>query len=158
MKKDLIFGLGLYAVLFLVACSAEHHLRKFHDKGGEITPSIQLVEFTDTIKVNGKDSIIVVKIPVTCPDVKVPEPKWRTKLIYKYDWKKFNKEMNTLKSIYADSLKEARKIIQSKNKTQYKTVKAENKPSRWHIWLIIGFVGNWVVRVVWFYARSRTKY
>jgi hypothetical protein len=143
MKKDLLFGLSFYAALLLVACSAEHHLRKFHDKGGEITPSIQLVEYTDTIKVNGKDSIIVVKIPVTCPDVKIPEPKWRTKLEYRYKYK-----------IHRDTIR----LMKTETKYQYKTVKAEKKPSRWYIWLIVGFVGNWVIRVVWFYAISRTKY
>jgi hypothetical protein len=143
MKKDLIFGVGFYAVLLLVACSAEHHLRKFHEKGGEITPKIELVEFTDTIKVNGKDSVIVVKIPVTCPDVKVPETRWRTRLEYRYKYK-----------IHRDTIR----LMRTETKYQYKTIKAENNPSRWWVWLMIGFVLNWIVRVVWFYAISRTKY
>jgi hypothetical protein len=140
MKKDLLFGLGFYAVLFLVACSAEHHLRKFHQKGGEITPRIELVEYTDTIKVNGKDSVIVVKIPVTCPEVKVPEPKWRTKLEYRYKYK-----------IHRDTIR----LMRTETKYKYKTVKATNKPSRWWVWLIIGFILNWILRNVWYYLNSR---
>jgi hypothetical protein len=140
MKKDLLFGLGFYAVLFLVACSAEHHLRKFHQKGGEITPRIELVEYTDTIKVNGKDSVIMVKIPVTCPEVKVPEPKWRTKLEYRYKYK-----------IHRDTIR----LMRTETKYKYKTVKATNKPSRWWVWLMIGFVLNWILRNVWYYLNSR---
>jgi hypothetical protein len=140
MKKDLLFGLGFYAVLFLVACSAEHHLRKFHQKGGEITPRIELVEYTDTIKVNGKDSVIVVKIPVTCPEVKVPEPKWRTKLEYRYKYK-----------IHRDTIR----LMRTETKYKYKTVKATNKPSRWWVWLMIGFVLNWILRNLWYYLTSR---
>jgi hypothetical protein len=140
MKKDLLFGLGFYAVLFLVACSAEHHLRKFHQKGGEITPRIELVEYTDTIKVNGKDSVIMVKIPVTCPEVKVPEPKWRTKLEYRYKYK-----------VHRDTIR----LMRTETKYKYKTVKAKNKPSRWWVWLMIGFVLNWILRNVWFYLNSK---
>jgi hypothetical protein len=140
MKKDLLFGLGFYAVLFLVACSAEHHLRKFHQKGGEITPRIELVEYTDTIKVNGKDSVIVVKIPVTCPEVKVPEPKWRTRLEYRYKYK-----------IHRDTIR----LMRTETKYKYKTVKATNKPSRWWVWLMIGFVLNWILRNLWYYLNSR---
>jgi hypothetical protein len=140
MKKDLLFGLGFYAVLFLVACSAEHHLRKFHQKGGEITPRIELVEYTDTIKVNGKDSVIMVKIPVTCPEVKVPEPKWRTRLEYRYKYK-----------IHRDTIR----LMRTETKYKYKTVKATNKPSRWWVWLMIGFVLNWILRNLWYYLTSR---
>jgi hypothetical protein len=136
MRKDLI----LLSSLFLVACSAEHHLRKFHEKGGEITPSIQLVEYTDTIKVNGKDSVIVVKIPVTCPEVKVPEPKWRTRLEYRYKYK-----------IHRDTIR----LMRTETKYKYKTVKATNKPSRWWVWLMIGFILNWILRNLWYYLNSR---
>jgi hypothetical protein len=136
MKKDLI----LLSTLLLVACSAEHHLRKFHQKGGEITPRIELVEYTDTIKVNGKDSVIMVKIPVTCPEVKVPEPKWRTKLEYRYKYK-----------IHRDTIR----LMRTETKYKYKTAKATNKPSRWWVWLMIGFVLNWILRNVWYYLNSR---
>jgi hypothetical protein len=140
MKKDLLFGLGFYAVLLLIACSAEHHLRKFHQKGGEITPRIELVEYTDTIKVNGKDSVIVVKIPVTCPEVKVPEPKWRTKLEYRYKYK-----------VHRDTIR----LMRTETKYKYKTVKATNKPSRWWVWLMIGFILNCILRNLWYYLTSR---
>jgi hypothetical protein len=140
MKKDLLFGLGFYSVLLLIGCTAEHHLRKFHQKGGEITPRIELVEYTDTIKVNGKDSVIMVKIPVTCPEVKVPEPKWRTKLEYRYKYK-----------VHRDTIR----LMRTETKYKYKTVKATNKPSRWWVWLMIGFVLNWILRNVWYYLNSR---
>jgi hypothetical protein len=140
MKKDLLFGLGFYSVLLLIGCTAEHHLRKFHQKGGEITPRIELVEYTDTIKVNGKDSVIVVKIPVTCPEVKVPEPKWRTKLEYRYKYK-----------VHRDTIR----LMRTETKYKYKTVKATNKPSRWWVWLMIGFVLNWILRNLWYYLNSR---
>ena len=128
----------------LTSCSAEWHMKKFKSKGGEITPSIEVVEYTDTIKVNGKDSIILVKVPVTCPELKVPEPRWRTRLEYRYRYK-----------IHRDTIR----LKQVETKYQYKERKAEikeaNRRLNWFWFVVIGFVLNWVLRNVWFYLINR---
>ena len=144
MIKDILFGLGFYATLLLIGCSAEYHFRKFTKKGGEITPSIEVVEFTDTIKVNGKDSIILVKVPVTCPELKVPETRWRTRLEYRYKYK-----------VHRDTIR----LMRTETKYKYKERKAEikeaNRRLSWFWFILIGFILNWVVRNVWFYLINR---
>lgn len=127
----------LILLLLLTSCSAEWHFGKFIKKGGKVDTKIELVEYTDTIKVNGKDSIILVKIPVTCPDVKIPEPRWRTKLEYRYKYK-----------IHRDTVRLNRDVV----KYQYKTVKAVEKRSNWLYWFVAGLlvcvVGGFIVKRV----------
>jgi hypothetical protein len=124
-------------LLLLTSCSAEWHFGKFIKKGGKVEPKIELVEYTDTIKVNGKDSIILVRVPVTCPDVKIPEPRWRTKLEYRYKYK-----------IHRDTVRLNRDVV----KYQYKTVKVQEKRSNWLYWFIAGLVvyavGSFLVKRV----------
>jgi len=124
------------------SCTAEWHLKKFKSKGGEITPSIEIVTVAETLKVNGKDSVIMMKYPVTCPEVKIPDPKWRTKLEYRYKYK-----------VHRDTIR----LNETQTKYKYKTIKATEKQSKWWLWLIIGFVGNYVLRVAFqlFYYKFR---
>ena len=128
----------LILLLILTSCSAEWHFGRFIKKGGEITPNIELVEYTDTIKVNGKDSIILVRVPVTCPEVKIPEPRWRTKLEYKYKYK-----------IHRDTVRLNRDVV----KYKYKEKKVDEKRSNWLWWYIAGVVSYVVITFV----LKRTK-
>lgn len=125
----------LILLLILTSCSAEWHFGKFIKKGGKVEPKIEVVEYTDTIKVNGKDSIILVRIPVTCPGVKIPEPRWRTKLEYRYKYK-----------IHRDTVRLNRDVV----KYQYKEKKVAEKRSNWLWWYIGGIIsyliGSFVVR------------
>lgn len=125
----------LILLLILTSCSAEWHFGRFIKKGGKVEPKIEVVEYTDTIKVNGKDSIILVRIPVTCPELKIPEPRWRTKLEYKYRYK-----------IHRDTVRLNRDVV----KYKYKEKKVAEKRSNWLWWYISGVVsfliGSFVVR------------
>ena len=115
----------LILILLLTSCSADWHFGKFIKKGGKVETKIELVEYFDTIKVNGKDSIILVRIPVTCPDIKIPEPRWRTKLEYRYKYK-----------IHRDTVRFNRDVV----KYKYKTIKAQEKRSNWLYWFVAGLV------------------
>lgn len=123
----------LILLLILTSCSAEWHFGKFIKKGGKVEPKIEVVEYTDTIKVNGKDSIILVRIPVTCPEVKIPEPRWRTKLEYKYRYK-----------IHRDTVRLNRDVV----KYQYKEKKVADKRSNCFWWYISGVVSCIVITFV----------
>ena len=123
----------LLLLLILTSCTAEWHFGKFIKKGGEVNTKIEVVEYTDTIKVNGKDSIILVRVPVTCPDVKIPEPRWKTKLEYKYRYK-----------IHRDTVRLSRDVV----KYQYKEKKVAEKRSNWLWWYIAGVVSYVVITFV----------
>ena len=123
----------LILILLLTSCSAEWHFGKFIKKGGKVEPKIEVVEYTDTLRINGKDSIILVRVPVTCPEVKIPEPRWRTKLEYKYRYK-----------IHRDTVRLNRDVI----KYQYKEKKVAEKRSNWLWWYIAGVVSCFVISFV----------
>lgn len=125
----------LILLLILTSCSAEWHFGKFIKKGGKVEPKIEVVEYTDTLRINGKDSIILVRVPITCPEVKIPEPRWRTKLEYKYRYK-----------IHRDTVRLNRDVV----KYTYKEKKVAEKRSNWVWWYISGVVsyliGSFVIR------------
>lgn len=120
----------LILLLLLSSCSAEWHFGRFIKKGGKVEPKIEVVEYTDTINVNGKDSIILVRVPITCPEVKIPEPRWRTKLEYKYRYK-----------IHRDTVRLNRDVV----KYKYKEKKVAEKRSNWLWWFIAGVVSYIVI-------------
>jgi len=72
---------------FLSSCSANYHMSKFIKKGG-IT-KLDTVTFTisDTIRVNGKDSIIYRTFDKVCPDIKSPKTRYETRIEYRYKTK-----------------------------------------------------------------------
>lgn len=138
----LSFLLAFALLMLMVAlsgCSAEYHLTKFHKKGGKIDVTDTTIYVTDTIRINGKDSIIYRPIDVKCPDVTYPEPRYVTRWKYK---------------VKIDSIK----VEKWKTKYVYKTIKAEKKaevktnPWRnlraiifWAVLVVIGlFTFNWI--------------
>lgn len=120
MKK-----LTLTLSLFLVGCSSSWHFGRFIKKGGQVGTKIELVETTDTIRINGKDSVILVKVPVTCPDVKIPPTRRETRYKYK---------------IQRDSIETVRYVTKWKTKEVVKVAKAENKAKTNWIMLLVGWV------------------
>jgi hypothetical protein len=115
-------------IYFLYGCSANYHFTKFLDKGGKIENKTDTVKVQQTIKVNGKDSIITVLMPLNCPEVQIPQT--RQEIRYKY-------------RIQRDSIKTVRYVTKWKTKEVVKVAKAESK-SVWS-WLIIGF---WIGLVI----------
>jgi len=120
---------------FLYGCSANYHFTKFLNKGGKIDTTERIVTVEKTIKVNGKDSIITVLMPLNCPDVQIPPT--RTEIRYKYRLKR-------------DSIETVRYVTKWKTKEVVKVAKAkERKPFNWFlIGLAIGIFIPILIRFV----------
>jgi hypothetical protein len=117
---------------FLYGCSANYHFTKFLNKGGKIETKTDTIQVQKTIKVNGKDSIIFVEMPLKCPEVQIPPT--RQEIRYKY-------------RIQRDSIETVRYVTKWKTKEVVKVAKAENK-SNWWVWFIVGFIASFLLRQV----------
>jgi hypothetical protein len=126
-RKILIIILGLLwlCLIFtiLYGCSANYHFTKFLNKGGKIDTTERIVTVEKTIKVNGKDSIITVLMPLKCPDVQIPPT--RQEIRYKYRLKR-------------DSIETVRFVTKWKTKEVVKVAKIhKRKPFNW-FWIGLG--------------------
>jgi hypothetical protein len=124
---------------FLYGCSANYHFTKFINKGGKIDTISKVVTVEKTIKVNGKDSIIFVQMPLNCPDVQIPLT--RQEIRYKY-------------RIQRDSIETIRYVTKWKTKEVIKVAKTENK-SNWLTWLLVGFGIAQGLRLAWILIQKR---
>ncbi len=72
---------------FLSSCSPQYHMAKFIKKGG-IT-KLDTITFTisDTIRVNGKDSIIYRTFDKVCPEMQASKTRLETRIEYRYKTK-----------------------------------------------------------------------
>ena len=123
------------SIFFLYGCSANYHFTKFLKKGGKIENKTEYVTTTDTIRINGKDSVIIIRVPVQCPDVQIPPT--RTEIRYKY-------------KLQRDSIKTVRYVTKWKTKEVVKVAKSENKkPLNWFwIGLGVGIVSAVVIKLI----------
>ena len=133
-----LFWIGLITFL-LYGCSASYHFGKFLKKGGKIENKTEYVTTTDTIRINGKDSIITVRIPVQCPEVQIPPT--RTEIRYKY-------------KLQRDSIETVRYVTKWKTKEVVKVAKSENKkPFNW-FWIGLG-IGLLIPILIRFVIRTK---
>jgi hypothetical protein len=118
-----LYIVGMLYVLY--GCSANYHFTKFLNKGGKIDTISKVVTVEKTIKVNGKDSIIFVEMPLNCPEVQIPPT--RTEIRYKYKLKR-------------DSIETVRYVTKWKTKEVIKTnrIEAKAKKVNWWKFFIIG--------------------
>jgi hypothetical protein len=72
---------------FLSSCSPQYHMTKFIKKGGIIKNDTTLITVNDTIRINGKDSVIVRTIQAVCPEMKSPKTRYETRIEYRYKTK-----------------------------------------------------------------------
>ena len=108
---------------FLYGCSANYHFTKFLNKGGKIDTTERVVTVEKTIRVNGKDSIIFVQMPLNCPEVQIPPT--RQEIRYKYRLKR-------------DSIETIRYVTKWKTKEVVKVAKVhKRKPFNW-FWIGLG--------------------
>jgi hypothetical protein len=141
MKTKLIIYLiwltliGLITLIALTGCSANYHFGKFLKKGGKIDTTERIINVEKTIKVNGKDSIITVLMPLKCPEVQIPPT--RQEIRYKY-------------RIQRDSIETIRYVTKWKTKEVVKLAKAkERNPFNWFlIGLAIGIFTPILIRFV----------
>jgi hypothetical protein len=124
---------------FLYGCSANYHFTKFLNKGGKIDTTERVVTVEKTIKVNGKDSIIFVEMPLNCPEVQIPPT--RQEIRYKY-------------KIQRDSIETVRYVTKWKTKEVIKVAKVQNK-SNWLTWLLVGFGIAQGLRLAWILIQKR---
>jgi len=82
----LVLALGMWLGL-LASCSPQYHMNKFIKKGGKIKNDTTLITFNDTIRINGKDSVIVRTIQAVCPEMKSPKTRYETRIEYRYKTK-----------------------------------------------------------------------
>jgi hypothetical protein len=138
LKISVLLLGALYIVgmlYFLYGCSANYHFTKFINKGGKIDTTERVVTVEKTIKVNGKDSIIFVKMPLKCPEVQIPPT--RQEIRYKY-------------RIQRDSIETVRYVTKWKTKEVVKVAKAkERNPFNWFlIGLAIGIFTPILIRLI----------
>jgi hypothetical protein len=104
---------------FLYGCSASYHFGKFLKKGGTIDTTDHIVTVNKMVKVNGKDSIIFVEMPLKCPEVQIPPT--RQEIRYKY-------------RIQRDSIETIRYVTKWKTKLVKIEKKAEVKKAKVNVW------------------------
>lgn len=131
--------IGLILMIGLTGCSANYHFTKFLNKGGKIDTISKVVTVEKTIKVNGKDSIIFIEMPLNCPEVQIPPT--RQEIRYKYKLKR-------------DSIETVRFVTKWKTKEVVKVAKIENK-SNWWVWFIVGFGIAQGLRLAWILIQKR---
>jgi hypothetical protein len=108
---------------FLYGCSANYHFTKFLNKGGKIDTTERVVTVEKTIKVNGKDSIIFVEMPLNCPEVQIPPT--RQEIRYKY-------------RIQRDSIETIRYVTKWKTKEIVKVAKVYKRKTFNWFWIGLG--------------------
>jgi hypothetical protein len=99
--------LSIY-LMFLISCSAKFHERKFIQKGGKIEQTEKNITVTDTLRINGKDSIIYRQVSVKCPELQAPLTRWQTKIEYKYRYKTIRDSFETIRYIVKQDRKQSR--------------------------------------------------
>ena len=134
--KIIVFLFGLIwlivAITILSGCSANYHFGKFIKKGGTIDTTERVVTINKTIKVNGKDSIILVEMPLKCTEVQIPPTRYETRLEYR---------------LKRDSIETVRYVTKWKTKEVVKTKRIETKSkSNWLFWFVAGVVTTMLVR------------
>lgn len=118
----------IYLLLTIMnGCSANYHFGKFLKKGGTIDTTERIISVEKVIKVNGKDSIITVLMPLNCPEVQIPLT--RQEIRYRYKIKR-------------DSIETIRYVTKWKTKEVVKLAKVhKRKPFNWFwIGLAIGLI------------------
>ena len=114
--------LGLSLMLFY-SCSASYHFGKFLKKGGTIDTTERIIQVEKTIKVNGKDSIITVLMPLNCPEIQIPLT--RQEIRYKY-------------KIQRDSIETIRYVTKWKTKEVVKVAKIQQRKRFNWFWIGLG--------------------
>ena len=149
-------------ILILCSCSATQHLNKFYKKGGKIEQVPKVVTLTDTVTINGKDSIIYHKVNIECP-----EPIIKTRWKVRFNNKRFLDSLKVMRIQYKDSLRYALRTLRIELKNDYKTIKSndktkrtttrqENKRSWWLFWLglAVGIIIMLLIKILIRYLKT----
>lgn len=127
-----MFLLSIY-LFFLISCSAKFHQRKFIQKGGKIICDTTMVTVTDTIRVNGKDSIIYRQVSVKCPELIAPLTRYEIRYQYK-----------TIR----DTLKLIKYNTKYKYKEDIKTIKNDKRKGFAYNFRFLGIIAFLILLIV----------
>jgi len=123
-NEDKEFGILIICVLlcafwigFLSSCSPQYHMAKFIKKGGTIKNDTVTFTISDTIRINGKDSIIYRTFDQVCPEMKSPKTRWETRIEYRYKTKVEKAEIKWQTKYQIKYIKQQKKIETKNNKT-----------------------------------------
>jgi len=127
----------LLSVLILCSCAntSKIHQRAVN-RGYKHSTAIVTLKVLDTVRINGKDSIIVRNIESICPDYQAQPTRHETKWKYK---------------IQKDSIKLIEYVTKWRIKEVVKTKRIVDKVGlfQWVKILLIGLVIGWFVRIVY---------
>jgi hypothetical protein len=115
--------IALLLIIGIYSCSASYHFGKFLKKGGTIDTTERIISVEKVIKVNGKDSIITVLMPLKCPEVQIPPT--RQEIRYKY-------------KIQRDSIETVRYVTKWKTKEIVKVAKIQQRKRFNWFWIGLG--------------------
>ena len=122
--------LSAYSLIFiLMSCSANWHLNKAIKKGYKV-PVYDTIQITkmDSFPVIIRDSIVWEKFITTKDTVIQIQKEYipKTRIIQRFDLKRFNDSLEHIRSVYSDSLKYALKSKKTTLKTDLKQQKVTN--------------------------------
>ena len=122
--------LSAYSLIFiLMSCSANWHLNKAIKKGYKV-PVYDTIQITklDSFPVIIRDSIFWEKFITTKDTVIQIQKEYipKTRIIQRFDLKRFNDSLQHIRSVYSDSLKYALKSKKTTLKTDLKQQKITN--------------------------------
>jgi len=122
-------------VLQLTSCrTAQYHFDKFQKKGGKIECDIDTVKIVDTLVTIKGDTILQVRDSLIYQPFTNYITKWETKYLYKTK---------------RDSFETVRYVKKFDAKKAVKVAKHENKRSNVLIWVLFGFVLNYLIRLIY---------
>jgi hypothetical protein len=120
-----------FLMMYLTSCSAQYHQRKFIKKGGSIKCDTTYITKIDTIKSkDGKDSLIFIDVPVKCPELTAPEPKWKTKWMDRVERRKYNDSLRHIEKMYKFLIKENIKLKKQNAKIEKEKTKQNRTNQR----------------------------
>lgn len=121
--------------LILFSCSANYHLNKAVKKGAKLEvikevhrDTTWITDHYYRIDTTHNERIIVNY---------VPETRWKTRIEYRYDYKRFKDSLKHYQRVYKDSLNNALKTSKIENRTERKK---DNRLNRFLFWLMAFFV------------------
>ena len=120
--KELTFLLVLAVALgmwlgLLASCSPQYHMAKFIKKGGKIKNDTTLVTVSDTVRINGKDSVIVRTVQAVCPEMQAPKTRFETRIEYRYKTRVEKARIKYITKYKTKYIKQQKKIETKNNKT-----------------------------------------
>ena len=92
-------------------------MAKFIKKGGKIKNDTTLVTVNDTIRINGKDSVIVRTVQAVCPEMQAPKTRFETRIEYRYKTRLEKARIKYVTKYKTKYIKQQKKMETKNNKT-----------------------------------------